>query len=373
MKNSSRIKQVLSISLVSVLAATVMPSQVLPYEEYEYDDSVVTVEVDLGDGGDGDTGCEGISTLELPDRTLRARFDQLEPGLSRDPDIIDYLTWYWDDYGSDGLSQWDLEDYFENLDNRLGSGTPTLVPSGDIDELLSISYSTVRFVDEDTNQDGIIDEDLNLDGEIDEFGVTYSTERFVEEDTNQDGIIDGSDAPDYLTETRRAYVTDSFSVGFDANDCMTSDDIGLLLAGRGYVKRWDESAGLAGAWVTADVLREDADGSDVRISGVVNRAEAHLISPVSLFNNSLPRQSARSVVVFGDGEVGGGEGLFDWSPIAFGDEGQPQMRAALRIYGANPTGKYQTKFYYLLEVGDENYFDGLWWFFGDYFDEGWLP
>jgi hypothetical protein len=112
---------------------------------------------------------------------------------------------------------------------------------------------------------------------------------------------------------------------------------------------------------------------DERISGVVNRAEAHLISPVSLFNNSLPRQSARSVVVFGDDEVGGGEGLFYWSPIAFGDEGQPQMRAALRIYGANPTGKYQTKFYYVLEVGDEEYFDGLLWFVFDYFDEGWLP
>jgi uncharacterized protein YqkB len=359
MNISSRIKQVLSISLVSVLAATVMPSQVLAYEEYEYDDSVVTVEVDLGDGGDGDTGCEGISTLELPDRTLRARFDQLEPGLSRDPDIIDYLTWYWDDYGSDGLSQWDLNDYVVNLDNRLGSDTPTLVPNDDIDELLSISYSTVRFSDED----------LDLDGDIDSSEETYSTERFVEEDTNQDGIIDGSDAPDYLTETRRAYVTDSFSVGFDANDCLTSEDIGLLLAGRGYVKRWDQSAG---AWVTADVLRENVD-EDERISGVVNRAEAHLISPVSLFNNSLPRQSARSVVVFGDGEVGGGEGLFDWSPIAFGDEGQPQMRAALRIYGANPTGKYQTKFYYVLEVGDEEYFDGLLWFVFDYFDEGWLP
>ena len=356
MKISSRIKQVLSISLVSVLAATVAPSQVLAYDEYEYDDSVVTVEVDLGDGGDGDTGCEGISTLELPDRTLRARFDQLEPGLSRDPDIIDYLTWYWDDYGSEGLSQWELDDYLANLDMRLGGDTPTVVPSAGIDVLLSISYSTVRFREDDADQDGIIDESTE----------TYTTERFVEEDTNQDGIIDGSDAPDYLTETRRTYVTDSFPVGFDANDCMDSEDIGVLLAGRGYVKRWD-----AGAWVTADVLRYDS--FEERVSSVVNRAEAHLISPVSLFNNSLPRKSARNVVVFGDNEVGSGEDLWDWSPIAFGDEGQPQMRAALRIYGANPTGKYQTKFYYVLEVGDEAYFDGLWWFLDDYFGEDWLP
>ena len=337
MKISSRIKQVLSISLVSVLAATVMPSQVLAYEEYEYDDSVVTVEVELSDGG-GDTGCEGISTLELPDSTLRASFDQMEPGIS-EPDIIDYLAWWREDIGE--FTQDDLEDYLDYLDLYItlnGGGTVTLDPLGaNVETLTSISYT------------------ITIGG-------------FLDEDTDQDGVIEAADAPDeVLTETRRTYVTDEFPIGFDANDCVASEDIGLLLAGRGYVMRWDENAGPEGDWVSADVNRDDGGTSSV------NRGDALLISPVSLFNNSLPRHSARDVVVFRDNEVGSGEDLFDWSPIAFGEAGEPEMRAALRIYGADPTGKYQTKFYFLLEVGDEEYFDGLWWFLDDYFDEGWLP
>ena len=327
MKISSRIKQVLSISLVSVLAATVMPSQVLAYESYEYDDSVVTVEVELSDGG-GDTGCEGISTLELPDNTLRAQFDQFEEA-NPDVTITDYLSWWWGDE-DDEFSQSNFEAYLSEVDWRLGAGEYTLEP----ENATVASLTSIR----------------------------YSAEGYLDEDTNQDWVIDATDSPDYLAESRRTYITDSFEVGFDANDCIASEDIGLLLAGRGYVTRWD---GLA--WASADVDR----GEDV--SSSVNRGEAHLISPVSLFNNSLPRQSARNVVVFGDGEVGGGQDLFDWSPLAFGDAGEPEMRAALRIYGADPTGKYQTKFYYLLEVGDEGYFDGFEWFVLDYLDDDWLP
>jgi hypothetical protein len=328
MKTSSRIKQVLSVALVSVLAATVMPSTASAYDVYDYDDSVVTVEVDLGDGGGGDTGCVGLSTLELPDNTLRARFDGLELGIS-DPTVIDYLTWW---YGTDydEFTQGDFESYLTWLQTRLGSGSYTLTPEdATVDNLTSISYS--------------------LEG-------------YVDEDTNQDAVIDGEDSPDYLTENRRTYVSNSFAVGFDANDCIASDDIGLLLAARGYVKHWDEEDE---EWATADI---DTEGTSS-----VNRGEAHLISPVSLFDNSLPRKSARFVEVFGDGEIGGGYELEDWSPIAFGDEGQPEMRAALKIFGSNPTGRYQTKFYYLLEVNDEEYFNGLEWFIFDYLNEEWLP
>jgi len=327
MKTSSRIKQVLSISLVSVLAATVLPSPVSATQEYYYDDSVVTVEVDLGDGGGG-PGCVGLSSLELPDNTLRARFDGLELGIS-DPTVIDYLTWW---YGTDNeeFSQGDLDGYLTMLQNQLGSGSYTLSPEGaTVDNLTSISYAY---------------------------------EGYVYSDRNQDQVIDGSDSPDYITENRRSYVSDSFVVGFDANDCMASEDIGLLLAARGYVKHWDEEDE---SWAIADL---DTEGT----TSAVNRGEAHLISPVSLFGNSLPRKSASYPEVLGDGEVGGGYDLEDWSPIAFGDAGQPEMRAALKIFGSNPTGRYQTKFYYLLEVGEEEYFDGLEWFVYDYLGD-YLP
>ena len=74
-----------------------------------------------------------------------------------------------------------------------------------------------------------------------------------------------------------------------------------------------------------------------------------------------------------DGDTGSGSDLEDWSPIAFGDAGQPEMRAALKIFGSNPTGSYQTKFYYLLEVGDEAYFGSLEWFIFDFLDDNYLP
>ena len=341
MKGSSPIKQVLSVALVSALAATVMPSTVSAEPGYyDYDERVVTVEVDLGDGGGGDTGCVGMSTLELPDNTLRARFDELELGIA-DPTVtvIEYLNWAVGDnyYGGD-FNEGDLEDYLNDLDEWLGDYTYTLNPEdASLGTLISISYQVNRG-----------------------FGNEY-----LAEDTNQDGIIDATDAPDYQTVTRRSYVSDSFRVSFDANDCIDSDDLGLLRAARGYVMR---SVDDGDTWETADIDTEGTTSS-------MNRGGAHLRLQTSLLGGliSIPRETAREccVEVLEDGEIGG---IYDvhYSPISFGDSGQPQMRAVLNVFGSNPTGKYQTKFYYLLEVGDEEYFDGLYWFdeplFDDYFD-----
>ena len=341
MKGSSRIKQVLSVAVVSVLAATVMPSTASANGEYyDYDDNVVTVEVDLGDGGGGDTGCVGISTLELPDNTLRARFDELELGIA-DPSvtIIEYLNWaVGDEYYGGYFYEADLEEYLNDLDEWLGDYTYTLNPEdASRDTLISISYQVNRG-----------------------FGNEY-----LAEDTNQDGLIDATDAPDYQTVTRRSYVSDSFRVSFDANDCIDSDDLGLLRAARGFVMR---SVDDGDTWETADIDTEGTTSS-------INRGGAHLRLQTSLLGGltSIPREITTlcCVEVLEDGEIGG---LYPehYSPISFGDSGQPQMRAVLNVFGPNPTGRYQTKFYYLLEVGDEEYFDGLYWFdeplFDDYFD-----
>jgi hypothetical protein len=121
-------------------------------------------------------------------------------------------------------------------------------------------------------------------------------------------------------------------------------------------------------WETADIDTEGTTSS-------MNRGGAHLRSQTNLLGGltSIPREITTQccVVVLEDGEIGGTY-LEHYSPISFGDSGQPQMRAVLNVFGSNPTGKYQTKFYYLLEVGDEEYFDGLYWFdeplFDDYFD-----
>jgi hypothetical protein len=340
MKKSSRIKQILSVALVSVLAATVMPSTASANGEYyDYDDDVVTVEVDLGDGGGGDTGCVGISTLDLPDNTLRARFDELELG-NANPTVGDLLNWaVGDEYYGRDFDQNDFQDYLYDLDEWLGDSTYTLNPEdATLGTLISISYQVDR----------------------------GSGNAYLAEDTNQDGIIDVTDVPDYLKENRRSYVTDSFQVSFDANDCLDSEDMGLLLSTRGYVKRLNEaeSSGDVYRWDIADV-----EGGFSSTSSV-NRGEAHLRLPTALLGGlvSIPRKAATTVEILGDGEIGGSP-FWNWSPISFGDSGQPQMRAVMKVFGANPTGKYQTKFYYLLEVGDEQYFDGLYWFLDELVDE----
>lgn len=337
MKISSRIKQVLSISLVSVLAATVMPSTVSAEpQEYYYDDSVVTVEVDLGDGGGGDTGCLGISTLELPDSTLRARFDQLKPGIS-DPTTIDYLAWY---YGSsdDEFTNEDLEDYLVWLQTLLdsesvGGGQFALDPTdATVENLISISYTL--------SNGGFLSDDISgPNGE-------------------PDGKFTGDDLRDeFVTESHRTYVSDFFSVGFDASDCLDSDDVGLLLTARGYLKRWNDEVD---EWDNADI-------DDEVSSSVEDRGAAHLRLRPNLFGGliSVPYRAAQYAEVLDDGLSGGGYYLYDyWSPISFGDEGEPEMRAVISIFGANPTGKYQTKFYYILDVAEEDYFDGLYYFLG---------
>ena len=54
--------------------------------------------------------------------------------------------------------------------------------------------------------------------------------------------------------------------------------------------------------------------------------------------------------------VGAPEDIYDdWDPIALGDAGSVEMRAVMKIFGASPTGKYRTQFYYQLLTGEENF------------------
>lgn len=328
MKISSRIKQVLSVTLVSVLAATVMPSAVSAEPQYNDYDRYVTVEVDLGDGPGGEVGCEGVSTLELPDNTLRARFDSRQSG-NPNPDIIDYLLWYRGSNSGYSLlgnestefTNYDLEVYVNSLVTR--DLSPLLyvgleeTPNATVDNLTSISYDSSTV-----------------------FG-------YLEEDTDQDGIIEGSDAPDYLTETRRVYSSDVFEVSYDANDCIDSSETGVLYATRGYVDRldagWSEWAEAEADW--------DVDTSSV------NRGTAYLRGNVSLLGGliSVPSRVAVEAVVTGEPVGAPAEVEYDWDPISLGDAGSVEMRAVMKIFGANPTGKYRTEFYYQLLTGEENF------------------
>jgi hypothetical protein len=329
MKISSRIKQVLSITLVSVLAATVMPSAVSAEEEYYDYEDVVTVEVDLGDGGGGPIGCEGISTLELPDNTLRARSDSIQPGIS-DPNIIDYLFWL---EGSNSS--------YSFLDNE-----PTEFNDDDLDSYVQeLSNASLTPVLNDSNGP-------NTDATVDTLAsITYDTSTslgYVDEDTNEDGIIDVTDAPDYLSETRGVYASDVFVVEYDANDCIDSDEVGVLYTSRGFVERL-ANEDLA-TWESAEADWETSTSS-------VNRGTAYLRGNVSLLGGliSIPAKIATDPVVT-DEPVGSYVDIFDyWDPISLGDAAEVEMRAVMKIFGSNASGKYRTQFYFQLLTGEENY------------------
>ena len=337
MKISSRIKQVLSISLVSVLAATVMPSTASAYdEEIPYED-VVTVEVDLGGGPGEEVGCEGVATLELPDNALRARLDSRQPGIT-DPDIIDYLLWKVGSYSDYSLlgneatefTNGDLDDYVDDLNS-----------------LNSVGVSATLYVGEVLNPEATV---LNLTS------IRYDTttvEGYLEIDTDQDGRIEGEDAPDFLTETRRVYSSDVFEVSYEATDCVDSSEIGALYASRGNVQRElvDEIDPTVRSWADAEADWEDNSSS-------VNRGQAYLRGNLSALGGfiSIPAKVAMEPYVDNFDPVGAEEYIYEeWDAISYGDAGSVEMRAVMKIFGASPTGKYRTQFYYQLVTGEENF------------------
>jgi hypothetical protein len=327
MKKSSRIKQVLSVALVSVLAATVMPSTASAYdEEIPYED-VVTVEVDLGDGGGGPIGCEGISTLELPDNRLLARSDSLQPGIV-DPNIIDYLLWL---RGS-------------NYNYSLLGTEPTEFTDDDLDDFIQeLTIDTLTPVLNDSSGP-------NVDATVDTLtSITYDFSLgYIDEDTDQNGIIDGADSPDYITETRGVYASEVFVVEYDANDCIDSDEVGVLYTTRGFVERL-ANGGYA-EWESAEADWDTSTSS-------VNRGTAYLRGNVSLLGGliSIPAKIATDPVVTGE-PVGEYVDILDyWDPISLGDAAAVEMRAVMKIFGSNASGKYRTKFYFQLLTGEENY------------------
>jgi len=298
---------------------------------------VVTVEVDLGGGPGEEVGCEGFATLELPDNTLRARFDSRQPGIPN-PDIIDLLLWR-------------LGGQYDGILGSINLGPePTEFTNSDLNNYIYwldfTGLSPVRYVGDVATPDATID---NLTSISYDFGTS---EGYLDIDTDQDGRIEGADAPDFLTETKRVYSSDVFEVRYEATDCVDSSEMGVLYATRGYVKRLlvDESDPDVNSWAPAEADWEDNTSS-------VNRGQAYLRGNLSALGGfiSIPAKVAMDPEVTTDEPVGEVYDIYDWDPIALGDAGSVEMRAVMKIFGASPTGKYRTQFYYQLITGEENF------------------
>ena len=345
MKKSSRLRTSLSLLLVSVLAATVMPTSVNA-ETTDFEDNVVTVEVDLGSGSDPEL-CEGFASLTVPGATIPATLNRRVDGNST-PTMADLLGYFWGEYSTydqvaevlyDDVDLQNSLDFLNNVGDFYSTNWNAVKNPSDatIDTLVSIDYEPI-----------VSDEITML---------------FRDEDLDEDGDIDLDDAPGFLTETRRSYSTDWFTVSYDANDCMESEDMAMVMVTRTPVLRASNEGDQGDVFLEAEL---DNFGWD---SIVENKAEAYLKIRTNLIGGlvSLPYEAAwDSITDFANYDS------WDVDPVAFGDEGSAEMRSMMNIYGASPTGIYQANYYYQLEVNDEEYFFDEFGFFGCYFFGGCL-
>jgi hypothetical protein len=346
MKKSSRLKTSLSLLLVSTLAATIMPTSVNA-ETTEFEDNVVTVEVDLGDGSDPEL-CEGFATLTVPGDTMTATLNRRVDGIVS-PTMADVLGYYWGEYDNetnsvDVYDDVDLENTLNELNNT--NNTFGWINFNAVTYPESATVSTLERIDY-----------VAYDSDADEVG-----DIFRNEDLDEDGDIDVNDAPAWITETRRSYSTNWFTVSYDANDCVDSEDMGVVLVGRAPV----------GRAVDSESIFEDSEleiGENDYLPTLENRAEAYLKVKTNLIGGliSLPYS-----VAWDPTEDFSEYAPWEVAPVAFGDEGSSQMRSMMNIYGASPTGIYQANYFYQLEVNDEEYFYDEFGFFGCGFG-GWCP
>jgi hypothetical protein len=338
MKKPSRLKTPLSLLLVSVLAATIMPTSVNA-ETTDFEDNEVTVEVDLGSEGPDPELCEGFASLTVPGETIPATLNRRVNGNS-DPSMADLLGYYWGEYSAyDQIAEelYDDEDLQSTLNSLNNVGGPDYnwnavknPVDATLDTLVSISYQPIISNGNPTE--------------------------YRSEDIDQDGDIDINDAPEWITETRRSYSTDWFTISYDANDCLESDDVAVVMVTRTPTLR-STNDGAEFSFFESELTWEDSP-YDVSVEG---KSEAYLKIRTNLIGGlvSLPYEAAWDPITdFANYDS------WDVDPVAFGDEGSAEMRSMMNIYGASPTGIYQANYYYQLEVNDEEYFFDEFGYFG---------
>jgi hypothetical protein len=216
MKKSSRLKTSLSLLLVSVLAATIMPTSVNA-ETTDFEDNVVTVEVDLGSEGPDPDLCEGFASLRVPGATIPATLNRRVDGNSS-PTMADLLGYFWGEY--DAYNQiaeelYDDEDLQRSLDYL--NNVAALENYTDFNAVKNPVDATIGTL-ESIDYEPVVSNGIPT--------------LYLNEDIDQDGDIDINDAPEWLTETRRSYSTDWFTVSYDANDCLESEDVAMVMVTR---------------------------------------------------------------------------------------------------------------------------------------------
>jgi hypothetical protein len=255
--------------------------------------------------------------------------------------MADLLGYYWGEYSSYDQTADELYDD-EDLQNSLNLGNQVGGNEG------SVSWNLVK-----NPVDATLDTLVSIDYQP---IVSDGSPMYLFEDIDQDSDIDLADAPEFLTETRRSYSTDWFTISYDANDCLESDDVAVVMVTRTPTLR-STNDGAEFSFFESELTWEDSP-YDVSVEG---KSEAYLKIRTNLIGGlvSLPYEAAWDPITdFANYDS------WDVDPVAFGDEGSAEMRSMMNIYGASPTGIYQANYYYQLEVNDEEYFFDEFGYFG---------
>ena len=164
------------------------------------------------------------------------------------------------------------------------------------------------------------------------------------------------DPVNVLTEnTRTVFVSEPFTVAFDADNCVDSTKSGAVWTERQPVERLITD-GEGDYWS----VREMANLSGVLGDGQL-RATSNLKVDYSLFGVNRNNYPIFESVPFDNQPQGTNETVYpdQGPPVIWGSSGEANATATLNIFGDQPQGKWRVKYAFYLETGD-NINSGPW-------------
>lgn len=161
-----------------------------------------------------------------------------------------------------------------------------------------------------------------------------------------------------VENTRTAYVSEQFSVGFDADNCVDSQKTGAVWMERQPVERYFTDDG--DYWSPQEMTWSDG----ILGTGVL-KATSNLKVDYSLFGVNRNDFPVLETMPW-DNPPGNPWNVTDWDtaysmgpPMIWGSSGETNATAVINIYGDAPQGKWRVKYGFWLDVSD-NQNSGPW-------------
>jgi len=291
--------------------AIAIPSSAIAFDSNDVPDRIVTMTVDLpatdGSGGGGGV-CSGYSSIDTSASNLAATLDEINPGISN-PTLEQRVQLY----------GFELDQTFEDADSN-----PLIFT--EVEGGGRLEFNTI-WADANPEMVSLLD-------------------------TNTDGFIDDEDFSPLMLD-RRVFVSDDFTVSFEASTCVASSKFGIVWAERSPVQTYlQDPQGGAMYWETAEIdffdLAPIFPNDPLRAAvTATNNASAYLLRPTRIADGliNVPLQLANYV----DGNN---------IPVVAGDEGSASLRGVMQLYGDQTQGQYRVMYGFWLYVDTfDNFLD----------------